>query len=38
MPGSYWNEEIETLSRDGIERLESERLQDRIPGTVYLIG
>ena len=26
MPGSYWNEEIETLSSDGIERLESERL------------
>ena len=27
MPGSYWNEEIETLSSDGIERLESKRLQ-----------
>ena len=27
MPGSYWNEEIETLSRDGVARLESERLQ-----------
>ena len=27
MPGSFWNEEIETLSSDAIERLESERLQ-----------
>ena len=27
MPGSYWNEAIETLPSDRIERLESERLQ-----------
>ena len=31
MTGQYWNEDIETLSDEGVTRLESERLQIQIP-------
>jgi phenylacetate-CoA ligase len=30
VPDTYWNEEIETMSDEGVERLESERLQSQM--------